>query len=116
MGGRRFNAERAWLGRSQPRFERRGRLRTHGSGSTAASRVGLIALARRLARRAEVTRIVNRIFDQSRRCQGRFKQMIALKSNFLRGSYTPVVTPFRDTKIRIASCRERSEDPWGADR
>src|SRR5438477_7755939 len=35
--------------------------------------------------------------------------MIALKPNFLRGSYTPVVTPFRDTKVDLDKYAELIE-------
>src|SRR5947199_5244366 len=35
--------------------------------------------------------------------------MIALKQNFLRGSYTPVVTPFRDTKVDLDKYAELIE-------
>src|SRR2546423_4897598 len=35
--------------------------------------------------------------------------MIALKPNFLRGSYTPVVTPFRDGKVDLDKYAELIE-------
>src|SRR6266700_2467550 len=38
-----------------------------------------------------------------------YKQMIELESNFLRGSYTPVVTPFRDGKVDLDKYAELIE-------
>src|SRR2546430_14694430 len=38
-----------------------------------------------------------------------YKQMIELEPNFLRGSYTPVVTPFRDGKVDLDKYAELIE-------
>src|SRR5438445_1761511 len=38
-----------------------------------------------------------------------YKQMIELESNFLRGSYTPVVTPFRDGQVDLDKFAELIE-------
>src|SRR5207302_4326367 len=64
--------------------------------------------ARGLERRAKTAGPFKRLLDQSR-SQNRIRQMIELESNFLHGSYTPLITPFRDGKVDLDKYAELVE-------
>src|SRR5712691_1916208 len=97
MAGGRSDADGSGLGDSQSLLARRRRLRAHDPGQPAADRNGLAALAGRPQPPAGSPRHNRRIRDEPRRAGSR--KVVRLEPAFLRGSYTPVVTPFRGGKV-----------------